>query len=100
MGLAATRVNVAPGQPVSFIHETEDGPVHLLVMESKKGWEALHWGRKVAGRWTLTTLGQANECVLRVFEEFYGGHCCSAACRPADTPACHKSDDLWGMIRE
>jgi hypothetical protein len=99
MGLAAARTKT-DSTPISFVHETKDGPVHLLVKESDKGWEALHWGRKVAGRWTLNTMAQANQCVLRVFGELYGGHQCSAACRPVETVASHKSDDRWGMIRE
>src|ERR1700694_2119932 len=39
--------------PISFIHQTRDGPVHLLVKASARGWESLHWGYRVAGTWTF-----------------------------------------------
>jgi hypothetical protein len=86
--------------PVSFIHQTGDGPVHLLVRASRVGWDSLHWGRRLAGTWTFPTMAEANEYVLRRFQDLYYGHRCNAACRPVDAISSHKSDDLWGIIQE
>lgn len=96
----AAQQTIVCAEPVSFIHHTGDGPVHLLVRPSKAGWRAFHWGRQEAGTWTFNTLREANEHVLRFFEKLYFGHRCSAACGPVDAIDVHKSDDLWGMIRE
>lgn len=87
-------------EPVSFIHHTDEGPVHLLVRPSKTRWRAFHWGRREAGTWTFNTVQEANEHVLRFFETLYLDHQCSAACGPVNAIDAHKSDDLWGMIRE
>jgi len=86
--------------PISFIHQTKDGPVHLLVKAAKSGWVALYWGSGVAGTWPSATLAEANETVLRWFRKIFFGHQCSNACRPVDGIAAHKSNDLWGMIRD
>jgi len=94
------RNRIASGPPISFIHQTRDGPVHLLVRPSKAGWVSLHWGTKEAGAWTFKTLAEANENLLRHFRKLYSGHLCSAACRPVDAVDSHKSDDLWGMMEE
>ena len=87
-------------KPVSFIHQTGDGPVHLLVRASRVGWDSLHWGKRLAGSWTFPTMVEANEYVLRRFQELYLGHRCSPSCGPVDVISSHKSDDLWGIIRE
>jgi hypothetical protein len=87
-------------EPISLIHYTEDGAVHLLVRPSKAGWRAFHWGRKEAGTWTFNTLQEANGHLLRFFEKLYSGHRCAPACGPVDAIDAHKSDDLWGMIRD
>ena len=87
-------------EPVSFIHHTRDGLVHLLVRASKSGWVELYWGSRVAGAWPYATLAEANENVLRCFRNIYFGHQCSEACRPADSLAVHKSNYLWGIVRD
>lgn len=87
-------------EPLSVIHDTGDGPVHLLVKPSNNGWQALHWGHKVGGAWTFSTVAEANEHALHWFDELYYGHRCSSACGRVDTIARHKSDDPWGMIRD
>jgi hypothetical protein len=86
--------------PISFIHQTSDGPVHLLVKNSKLGWDSFHWGRNLAGAWTFNTLGEANQYVLRQFRKLYYAHRCSGACRPVNAITLHRYDDPWGMIRE
>jgi len=94
------RNHIESGGPVSFIHETGDGPVHLLVKASRAGWDSLHWNSKVAGSWTFKTLAEANENVLQCFQRVYLGHRCSNSCRPVETIDTHKSDDLWGIVRD
>jgi hypothetical protein len=86
--------------PISFIHQTKHGPVHLLVKAAKSGWVALYWGSAVAGTWPSATLAEANEAVLRCFRNLFFGHQCSDACGPVDGIAAHKSNDPWGMIRD
>jgi hypothetical protein len=86
--------------PISFIHQTKDGPVHLLVRQGKAGWIALYWGTRVAGTWPSATLAEANENVVRCFRNIYFGHQCSDACGPVDVVTAHKSDDVWGMVRD
>jgi len=88
------------GEPISFIHHTDDGPVHLLVKASKARWKAIHWGRQEAGVWTFNTLQEANEHVLRFFQRLYFAHKCSSACGPVDSIDRHKAHDRWGMIRD
>lgn len=95
---AVSKIDVV--QPVSFIHQTGDGLVHLLVKASHAGWDSLHWSKRQAGAWTFRTMTEANEYVLRRFREQYHGHRCTAACGPVDAISLHKSDDLWGMIPE
>jgi hypothetical protein len=95
-GLQRERVECSA--PVSFIHHTGDGAVHLLVKPTKNGWAALHWSSQGAGAWTFKTLAEANENVLRLFQETYQGHRCSAGCGPVDTIDRHKCDDLWGIL--
>lgn len=97
--MQAQTAMVIAREPISFIHETRDGRVHLLVKPAQSGWIALYWGSRVAGAWPCATLAQANENVLRCFRNIYVSHKCSEACRPADTVAAHESDDLWGMLR-
>jgi hypothetical protein len=87
-------------EPLNFIHDTGDGPVHLLVKPSNNGWQALHWGHKAGGAWTFSSLAEANEHTLRWFVELYYGHRCSSGCGPVNTIERHKSDDPWGLIRD
>ncbi|MBZ5596435.1 MAG: hypothetical protein LAP39_29690 [Acidobacteriia bacterium] len=86
--------------PISFIHQTKDGLVHLLVRAVKKRWVAMYWDSEVAGISPCATLAEANETVLRCFRNICLGHQCSTACGPVDDIGVHKSDDLWGMIRD
>ena len=97
---SAAQQPIVCAEPVSFIHYTADGPVHLLVRPSKAGWRAFHWGRKEAGTWTFNTLQEANGHLLRFFERLFFGHRCSPACGPVNDIDAHKSDDLWGMIQD
>jgi hypothetical protein len=87
-------------RPISFIHQTKDGPVHLLVKTAKSGWIALYWGSRVAGTWPSATLAEANENVLRCFRNIYFAHQCTDACGPAENLAAHKRDDVWGMMQD
>jgi len=87
-------------RPISYIHQTGDGPVHLLVRASRRGWDSLHWGRRHAAAWTFETMAEANRFVLHRFRKLYYGHRCSTECGPAPTIAVHQYDDPWGMLRE
>jgi len=100
MESSAVQTQIDLRKPVSFIHQTSDGPVHLVVRASKAGWMALFWDRKEAEAWTFRTMAEANQSVLLHFREVYLAHRCSAGCGPVDVVALHKSDDVWGMIRE
>ena len=100
MRTSATLSKIEITQPVSFIHQTGDGPVHLYVRATRAGWDSLHWSKRQAGTWTFPTMAEANEYVLRRFRELYLGHRCTDACRPVDAISLHKSDDFWGMIPE
>lgn len=96
----ANRKSVELDRPISYIHQTADGPVHLLVRASRMGWDSIHWGRKLAGAWTFPTMVEANRYVLHRFRRLYYGHRCSGACGPVDSLVPHKYDDPWGLIRE
>jgi len=100
MKSCAAQQKIACAEPISFIHHTGDGPVHLVVRPSKGGWRAFHWGRHEAGTWTFNTLQEANAHLLQFFEQLYLEHRCSAACGPVGAIDAHRADDLWGMIRE
>jgi hypothetical protein len=100
MQTSAAVSKIAIAHPVSYIHETVDGPVHLLVRASCAGWDALHWGRRLAGAWTFRTMMEANDYVLCRFQDLYHRHRCGAACGPVAALASHKSEDFWGMISE
>ena len=92
-------ISMNPPRPISFIHQTTDGPVHLLVKPSKNGWDSLHWNSKGAAAWTFSSMVEANDNVLRYFQDIYNEHRCSAQCGPVATIDPHKSGDVWGIIR-
>jgi hypothetical protein len=74
--------------PVSFIHDTEDGPIHLLVSSDKKGaWIARHWGHQLAGIRLYKTLAAANRGVRQTFRELFPEHVCTRRCGRADQVA-------------
>lgn len=100
MSTFAARVTANCAKPVSFIHQTVDGPVHLVVRASKSGWQAFFWGTNQAEASTFRTMAEANQSVLRHFDEIYMAHRCTAECGPVEAIALHKPDDPWGLIRE
>jgi len=64
------------------------------------GIHTLHWNGKDAAAWTFPSMVEANDNVLRYFQDIYNEHRCSAQCGPVATIDPHKSGDVWGMIRE
>src|SRR5271154_6978780 len=82
MRISAALSKIDNAEPVSFVHQTRDGPVHLLVRASRAGWDSLHWGKRLAGAWTFPTMAEANDYALRRFRDLYLGHRCTAACGP------------------
>ena len=98
--MQAQVASAVASEPISFVHQTSDGLVHLVVKPARSGWVALYWGSRVAGTWPSATLAEANENVQRCFRNIYFAHQCSEACRPVDTLAAHKCDDLWGILRD
>jgi len=74
--------------PVSRVHLTEDGPVHLWASPDKDGgWKARIWGRQLAGARRFQTLAEANRHLLDSFARMFPGHLCSGGCEQLDETA-------------
>jgi hypothetical protein len=72
--------------PVSLVHQTEDGPVHLSTSPDKEGgWKARIWGRQLAGARRFQTLAEANRHLLDSFARMFPHHLCEAAQESAAT---------------
>ncbi len=68
--------------PISAVHATKDGPIHLQVTRTARGtWLARHWGRELDGGWEFDTVEEANEWNLRSFAEMYPEHRCTGRCQ-------------------
>lgn len=75
-------------EPVSFIHDTEDGPIHLLTLPDKDGgWKALHWGTTLSGGRHFRTMVKANVHLLQSFAELFPDHVCTLRCGTAEKVA-------------
>jgi hypothetical protein len=71
------------GKSFNFVHETEDGLVHLEVRKSPpRCWTARFWGREVEGYMRAKSFTTARETLLRCFADMYPQHCCTAHCGP------------------
>ena len=74
--------------PVSLVHQTEDGPVHLWASPDKEsGWKARIWGQQLAGAHRFQTLVEANRHLLDSFARMFPDHRCSAGCEQLDEAA-------------
>jgi hypothetical protein len=74
--------------PVSLVHQTEDGSVHLWASPDKHGdWKARIWGQQLAGARRFPTLAEANQHLLDAFAQMFPGHICSGACERLDAAA-------------
>jgi hypothetical protein len=77
--------DVRAGLPVSRVHQTEDGPVHLWASpDPEGGWKARIWGRELAGARRFETLAEANRHLLDSFGQMFGEHLCSEGCEHLD----------------
>jgi hypothetical protein len=71
------------GKSLSFVHQTEDGLVHLEVRKSRpRGWTAGFRGRELEGYVRAKSFTKAREILLRCFAEMYPYHRCTAQCGP------------------
>lgn len=77
-----------PQRPVSVVHQTEDGPVHLWASPGQDGrWRARIWGQQLAGTHQFQTLAEANRHLLESFLQMFPDHVCSSGCVPLDAAA-------------
>ena len=68
--------------PITFAHQTEDGPVFLQVFYAGGGfWVGKFWGAELEGRQVFSGPEDAWEYVRRSFQEMFPGHICTQACR-------------------
>ena len=71
--------------PMSFVHETEDGPIYSHTTPGPGGgWVARHWGRELDGGRTCQTILDANEYLLVSFAEMFPEHECGPGCQILD----------------
>ena len=71
-------------EPVSFIHDTEDGQVHLWASsDDEGGWNARFWGRELAGARHFDTVAKANAYLRDSFTEMFPEHRCTEQCGTA-----------------
>lgn len=72
-----------------WMHETEDGPIHLQVTKAPgRGWAARVWGCQLQGVGTCRSYAQARRLLLKCFAEMYPKHRCGKGCEgaPQETP--------------
>jgi hypothetical protein len=75
-------------QPVSVVHQTEDGPVHLWASPDQEGgWKAQIWGQQLAGARRFQTLPEANRYLLDSFARMFPEHECKGGCQHLDEAA-------------
>lgn len=68
-------------EPMSFIHDTEDGLIHLWAAKANAGgWNARFWGGQLAGGAHFKTLEEALNHLSRRFAEMFPEHVCSIGC--------------------
>lgn len=80
-------VFLAP-RPVSVVHQTEDGPVHLWASPGPEGnWKARIWGQQLGGTQQFRTLAEANRHLIESFSQMFPDHVCSSGCVPLDAAA-------------
>ncbi len=83
IALVRSAADALQHQPVNFVHRTAEGEIRLLVTQSASGgWRALISGQDLEGAKQFTTVQEANEFVLRSFEEMFPEHRCTEACGP------------------
>lgn len=66
---------------ISFVHQTEEGPVALVVRRSRERWEGRMEGREVESVEVFDTPRLAWESVRASFQQMFPEHQCGAECR-------------------
>jgi hypothetical protein len=67
--------------PVSVVHATTSGIVHLLVTYSKDGgWNARMWGADLTILRRFSALNDANRFLMKNFARHYPKHQCTPQC--------------------
>jgi len=73
---------------MDFIHQTEDGPVRLLLTRTADdGWLARFQGRELDGCREFRTAVGAKRWLARSFAEMFPQHRCTRRCRAASEPS-------------
>jgi hypothetical protein len=86
-------------KPISLIHDTEDGMVHLWASEAKEGgWNARFWGEALAGAAHFGTVEEANAHLARCFAEMFPAHVCTEACGTPGAVAARNAADARGLF--
>jgi hypothetical protein len=68
-------------KPLSFVHDTADGFIYSKVERRGRKWVGRHWGDQLHGMRECATVRQANEYVVRSFNEMFPEHRCTDRCR-------------------
>jgi hypothetical protein len=68
-------------KPLSFIHDTADGPIYSKVERRGRKWIARHWGDQLNGMRACATIREANEYVVASFNQMFPEHRCTERCR-------------------
>jgi hypothetical protein len=87
------------GKPLSFIHDTTDGLIHSNVERRGRKWIGRHWGDQFNGMRVCATMREANEYVVRSFEEMFPEHRCTERCRLSSLTVCSQQAKLSGTQR-
>jgi len=87
--------------PIDVIHDTQDGPVRVLVKKSKRCWLSLHWGASLAGRYPLKTRIEANAHAVRIFRQLFPEHRCTRLCGPSvQSPLLSGMNNNWNTAQQ
>jgi hypothetical protein len=67
--------------PLSFTHDTADGPFHSQAEPYLGIWRARHWGHTLMGMHVCSNVREANEYLVESFNQMFPEHRCNARCR-------------------
>ena len=68
--------------PLNCTHQTEDGPIRLLVKRTKKGeWMPSFSGPTLEGSRRFKTLQEAHQYLLACFDLMFPRHHCTKKCK-------------------
>jgi len=66
--------------PLSFVHDTADGFIHLKVERRGRKWVARHWGEHLEGMRECASIREANAYSVASFQEMFPEHRCTDRC--------------------